>query len=669
MEELTAQLIALVSGRTGYPPEMLDQDLDLEADLGIDSIKRVEILGTLAESIGGTEEELAGKLELEKLTGIRTLRGIIEYLEEALFGEDGDAAPAAQDASPTVSAAASRNGHKPSANGAAHAPAASEDAGELEVQRALVRLVDAPLPTRASLLIPSGAVVITDDGRGTASELADRLADFGQQTALVRLRNDCQGALEDGVWYADLCDETAVAQLVEKITGELGAVGGFIHLLPLAAEGDDPWHMRAQRDVKSLYLMARALDTPLRAAADEGGALFLTTSALGGTLGFGEELPADYNPGHGGILGFTKCLAIEWPDVLVRAIDLDRDRSVGELVDSLVGELSDADGPNEVGYEGTRRITWEPYQAPLEGDLDAAAPLDSDSTLVITGGARGITATVAMEIARRYQPHVVLMGRSPLPQDEESADTAGLTDTAELKAALMKRLEASGEKVAPAAIEAEYQRIMREREIRGNMQKIAESATSVEYLPVDVRDEETFAAALDQVTDKYGGIDAVIHGAGIIEDKLVRDKTPESFDRVFQTKVNSARVLADKLDPTRLKFCVFFASLASRYGNRGQADYAAGNEVLSKLAAQLDRTWDARVTAIAWGPWSGVGMVANLERHLVARGLKLISPEEGPTFVVEEMALGSKGQTEIIVAGGAENIAAPQGQTLAEVGQ
>ena len=88
MEQLQGRLMEIVSERTGYPPEMLDLDLDLEADLGIDSIKRIEILGELAEGLGidATDEST---LELEKLTSERSLRGMLNYLEEALFSSDG----------------------------------------------------------------------------------------------------------------------------------------------------------------------------------------------------------------------------------------------------------------------------------------------------------------------------------------------------------------------------------------------------------------------------------------------------------------------------------------------------------------------------------------------------------------------------------------------------
>jgi NAD(P)-dependent dehydrogenase (short-subunit alcohol dehydrogenase family) len=159
----------------------------------------------------------------------------------------------------------------------------------------------------------------------------------------------------------------------------------------------------------------------------------------------------------------------------------------------------------------------------------------------------------------------------------------------------------------------------------------------------------------------------VIHGAGVIEDKLLRDKTPESFDRVFGTKVDSAFTLARKLDSKRLKFFAVFASITSRYGNRGQSDYAAANEVLSKLACDLDRKWPARVVSIAWGPWSEVGMVAELEKHLTARGLKLIEPSVGANFAVDEVVFGMKGEPEVLIAGGSEQSARTPSSTSSEV--
>ena len=116
----------------------------------------------------------------------------------------------------------------------------------------------------------------------------------------------------------------------------------------------------------------------------------------------------------------------------------------------------------------------------------------------------------------------------------------------------------------------------------------------------------------------------------MIHDKLLRDKTPESFDRVLGTKLDGALNLARLLEPDALRFAAFFSSVAGRFGNRGQSDYAAANEALNKLAIWLDRRWPGRVVSMIWGPWSGVGMVSDLEGHLGRRGLGMIPPGGRP---------------------------------------
>ena len=94
-----ARLTAIVSARTGYPEDMLGPDLDVEADLSIDSIKRLEILGELADAIGLSDDGSLDQLEdlVEELAARKTLRGIVDFLFEhadRLGGEAGAATPA-----------------------------------------------------------------------------------------------------------------------------------------------------------------------------------------------------------------------------------------------------------------------------------------------------------------------------------------------------------------------------------------------------------------------------------------------------------------------------------------------------------------------------------------------------------------------------------------------
>jgi NAD(P)-dependent dehydrogenase (short-subunit alcohol dehydrogenase family) len=532
----------------------------------------------------------------------------------------------------------------------------------LPVQRGLVALVECPLSTSPVAVLARGAVLFTDDGRGVAWEMAARLADLGHRTALLCPPGTPADKPAPGVFHADLTDPQAVADVLQRVKEEVGAVAGLVHLLALAGPVDsESWDRRARREVKSLYLLARALGEDLRQAGRDGNAFLLAATALGGDFGFGDgPAPPDYSPGHGGVLGFVKCLAHEWPEVLVRGVDLEAaGKPPTELAERLLGELSNREGPVEVGYRGGRRLTWELRAASLAPAAEVVPLLEPGAAVLITGGARGITATVALELARRYRPTLLLLGRSSLPPEEEPADTAGLTTPATIKAALIARLEREGRPPSPTLVESGYRRLLQDREIRHNLASLRAAGATVHYFSVDVRDEAVFAALLDQVQQQFGPLAGVIHGAGVIEDRLLRDKVPESFDRVFDTKVVSARVLAERLRRERLRFCAFFTSIASRYGNKGQSDYAAANEVLGKLALDLDRRWPARVVAVAWGPWSGIGMVADLEKHLVQRGLRLISPEEGPALLVAELLHGRKGESEVILAGGTEVLVQP----------
>jgi len=354
-----------------------------------------------------------------------------------------------------------------------------------------------------------------------------------------------------------------------------------------------------------------------------------------------------------------KCVGMEWPNVLVRSLDFNSEVSPANIVDCFQAELSDLGGPFEVGYKDGRRVTWEPVSAEFSDDSPINLEIDQDSTILITGGARGITAAIATELARDYQPRLILAGRSAMPAEAEESDTAGLQDKGEIKRAIIARMQQAGGKVAPSEVEAAFKRLMADREIRENLLAIRDAGATVEYHSVDVRDSRALEQLCDDVIARYGSIDGVIHGAGVIDDKLLKDKTPESFDRVYGTKVESAMTLARILNPLDVKFVAFFASIASRYGNRGQSDYAAANEVLCKLAIELDRRWPARAFAVAWGPWTGLGMVSDLEKHLAARGIALIQREVGSRMFVDELIKGHKGECEVIIAGGAENMITP----------
>jgi NAD(P)-dependent dehydrogenase (short-subunit alcohol dehydrogenase family) len=410
------------------------------------------------------------------------------------------------------------------------------------------------------------------------------------------------------------------------------------------------WRNRLKVEVKSLFYLAKALGSDLRAAGQKSGSWLVAATALNG---YGDNINGDSFIGQAGVAGLLKTVAQEWPEVTCRVIDLDMTNPASVVSRQLLGEMTAKDGPVEVGYRGKGRLAYRAKPAPLNEDAKEGVQIGGDWVILVTGGAVGITAEVTAELAGKYRPTLLLVGRSPFPEEAESPETAGLTSPKDVKEALIERLRASGETLAPAKVEAAYARLIKDRDIRRNVAEMKEAGATVHYFQADVRDEQSFGALIDEIYKSFGRLDGVIHGAGVIEDKLVQDKSPDSLDRVFDTKADSAFILSRKIRGESLRFIVFFTSVAGCFGNRGQADYAAANEVVNELAVFLDKQWSGRVVAINWGPWKKTGMVTHeLEKQFNERGVQLIPSSVGCRMFEKELRLGSKGDVEVVIGGG-----------------
>jgi NAD(P)-dependent dehydrogenase (short-subunit alcohol dehydrogenase family) len=186
-----------------------------------------------------------------------------------------------------------------------------------------------------------------------------------------------------------------------------------------------------------------------------------------------------------------------------------------------------------------------------------------------------------------------------------------------------------------------------------------DSASALEYHCLDVRDSAALAALIDDVYARLGRIDGVLHGAGVISDKLIASKPLAAFDAVYDTKVVPAMVLAAKLRLPELRFIAFFSSVAGRFGNIGQADYSAANEVLNKLANQLSHAWPhLHAFAINWGPWDAGMVNEDLRRLYAARDIRPIAPATGRRHFMDELEQGPQRQAEIVISSSIGQIAA-----------
>ncbi|MCW2889517.1 MAG: beta-ketoacyl synthase [Streptosporangiaceae bacterium] len=443
-------------------------------------------------------------------------------------------------------------------------------------------------PTPASDAFAGQRFVIVDDGCGIALELADLLERYG---ARVRTPVEPHGPA-DGLIHL----------------GALRPGGGAV--LPGAYAGI--------RD------------------ALVGGLRFLVL-ATGSAGGFGHRFDgsgvADPTAGAG-LRGLARTVAQEFPDVLVRAVDVDTKDSPRLVAERLFAELLTPEGPVTVGYEGGSRRTLAVTPMP---HLEAAPlPLGADGVVLLTGGARGITARVSLALAAATGCHIELLGRTEAPtRPEDPALAAAITDVE-----LRRALTAQGGRT-PAEVEVALRRILAEREIRQTLAALRGSAASVRYQAADVRDASAVRAFVRDVYARHGRLDGVIHGAGVLEDGLIRDKAPDSFARVYRTKVDGACALAAAIRPD-IGFFVVFGSVAGVYGDRGQADHSAAGEACDTLARVWRTRLRGRVLVADWGPWAGGGgMISpDLARQYDRRGIALLDPEDGVAALLRELASG-----------------------------
>jgi polyketide-type polyunsaturated fatty acid synthase PfaA len=331
-------LLAITSDKTGYPVEMLELDMDMEADLGIDSIKRVEILGAMQEMYPNLP-----KPNIEELGDLRTIGQIVDYLQQLAGGEKKKSEP----------------------EFVPQQPPQLEYELEHNIQRHLVKLRSLPQPDYLDFTLPEGHIgLITDDGSLTTYKLTESLIEKGWKVVVISFPQSLiaqQAPLPTGVTRVTLANlsEEHLQQQLQAIASHCGAIGAFIHLHPIFVgnhTGSISYNESEKAIVKHVFLMAKHLKPSLNEAAKHGRSCFCTVAHLDGA--FGLEYKVNFGAIGAGLFGLTKTLRWEWPKVFTRAIDLSPRLDAKQSVQNIIAELHD---PNlyisEVGYGSQGRVT------------------------------------------------------------------------------------------------------------------------------------------------------------------------------------------------------------------------------------------------------------------------------------------------------------------------
>jgi len=625
-DDIVAAVTDIVAEMTGYPADLLDPDLDLEADLGVDTVKQAEVFAAVRTRWNLERDDT---LQLREFP---TLNHVAAWVRDKL-GEPGASSGAASG---------------PAGESTTAAPPAAPHTvvGDLDAVDALPRRVPTPslrpqgdqcLPTGVSL--KDARVVVMRDEGGVGDALVKRLHKAGA-TALV---------IDPG---------TPTDEVLAQLSGWTadGPVTGVYWLAALDDEGDlgsydlATWREALRRRVKALYATMRQLW--------DSDAFLVSATRLGGYHGYG---PGGAASALGGaVTGFTKSYKKERPSALVKAVDLPVDRRTAAVADLLIEETLRDPGCVEVGRVDGRRFGIALVEQPFpsrDQDRDplgdGGMPLTSDSVVLVTGAAGSIVSAITADLAVHSGGVFHLLDLTPAPDPGDPDIAAFRSDRAALKGTIASRLRDSGAKPTPVAIDRELVHLERLEAALTCVESVQAAGGTAYYYSVDLTDPEAVAAVMDSVRERSGRIDVLLHAAGLEISRNLPEKEPREFDLVFDVKTTGWFNVWQAARELEVGAVVAFSSVAGRFGNQGQTDYSSANDLLCKVVASLPATRpQTRGLALDWTAWGGIGMATrgSIPKIMEQAGVQVLPPEAGVAWIRRELT-SSAFSGEVVVAG------------------
>ena len=626
--DIEEKLIEVVVEHTGYPADFIEMDQDLEGELGIDTVKQAEIMGEIRDIFSlPIDDEFV-------LSDHPTLNHFSAYIVKMIGGESvtesvvGDAQPqkveqatVAQTSSDIVSGARR---------------------WQIEIEQC---------PGTSQPISLDGTVVITVDGWGISEAFAQRMEQRGLNTVMVGF----ESAIRDMSTHQESgrtvyrCDPEN-SQHLEEVCKQLKQhnIAAIVHMAPmkLASESwaDDTFpSSQIAMSAHGFFSLLKGLDSKL---AGQSTGIVASVTAMDGRHGNRGER---FNSLQSAATGVTKSYSFEQPHLRCRAFDLHPElilhsQQAAQIIDE---DLFGLGGDVEIGIDrDSRRWTLVAFAEDLESQRE---PLTSKDTWIVSGGGSGVTAASVIGISKASADagaHFVLLGRSSLIEECQSWIGWSEQQLNDEKMALRQTMTdaSEDEKVTIVEWNKEWQNYTRSLDIYNTIQQITDTGNSAQYCSVDVTDAEGLAEIGANLGRKITGI---LHGAGLEDSKLVADKSNDIFNNVVRVKVDGWRALLGAVHASGSEnpsFACCFTSVAGRFGNGGQTDYAAANCVLDSEMARLTASGTCRAVAIGWTGWRDVGMATrgSVEAVFEAAGIETLSVEDGVSIFVDEALSGGK---------------------------
>ena len=616
--EISKVVKSFITDKTGYPEELLEDEADLEADLGIDSVKQSEIMAKVR-----TEFKLSDIVDSEESVP-HTISDIVSYIKS----NQSNTVPLLNSSIP-ISTDKSIVNIQPDEF--------------YEMSRYSASTIDMAINDEASYPLENRNILLIGDSKdGELSKLMlERLSESNNKVALI-------SPLE-----FDFSNSEDIKNVFQERVNQLGYVDCIINLQGLTnivSINSDMTTEEWESTVLSLYNgLFYSSKISYEFLKNHTNSAYFGVTNIGKYFGVENNQNEVINPLGALVTGFVKALEKELRPFKTKVVDIDdSDHLTNEEISNiLLREFSSIGNLIEIGIKNKTRkgiVTKTMENVAFEEKYS----FSSNDVVLATGGGRGITFECAKQLALKTGAKLILTGRTDIPSmDEDYIQMTGV-EFDSYKSRFMIQQKKLNPKYSALDILLKYEKLRNSRILAKNIESLKNLNINFEYIKCDFASEKDVIRLKKYLDENNIQISGIINGAGLPSFGKVNAKNENAALNVVKVKANATFLLYKYFIQYGLvKFIIHMGSISMD----GQVDYSAAADFLVKMSDNINSLSQTKSVVIGWPAWDEVGMATNDDVQKVQkyeRGLSYISVSEGTQRFLEEIFL-YKGTNEVLL--------------------
>lgn len=580
------EVIRVISEITGYPPEMIEEDMEIEGDLGIDTVKQATILSTLAERFGKTDS-----VDF-KISAYPTVKHLINLFSNGIAVESGNSIPASTE---IVQLTDNNKDITP------------------QLTTHILEFIQSDLSS-VSVDLSSLSLLILSDDRKNCGSLLEHLKPLFRAVEIRQF-----DSIDTTCEKADLWIDTGLFSIETDFFQNNPDINKSLHKF---LENRFDFCKKCGDKLPQRILLCRTLHQ---------------------------------HAWNSLLQGFYQSVAKEW-NARFSSIEVKHSTAINDYASFIENELrTDSDGIRIVYDNNVRLVQKAVFSPSTRCVKEQENELNQADVILITGGGNGITSKIAVEMASKVPARYVILGRSEVSPDDYTTDKWDAEHLEHRKAELKEQIAGSGKRVTPVLIEEAVSNALKQRELQITINKFRELGRELIYMSCDITRLDHLKKCIENVTSKWGKVTGIIHGAGFEKSQLLTKKDKNEFFSIVDVKVLGAMHLLQLCPVEHLKLWVSMSSISGVFGNEAQTDYSSANAFLNGLAEDIaieNNTTNS--LALAWSGWSDLGMAWRntfVRQNAQSMGLYLIPPSSGAAAAVKLITSGGSNPVYIMHCG------------------